>query len=108
MMRSASIALAASLALAGCATTGTLPGGGTVDVSNPDQTIATVQAAAVKACGWEPTVATLVELFTANPVVMTADAWARAMCNAVGSKSTALNHRAPTLYGVQLKGTFVR
>jgi hypothetical protein len=70
--------LAGTVALAACATTG--QGG---------LTIQDVQGAAVAACSYLPTAASVTSLLNANATIMTAEAIAQIICSAVTSAQSA-------------------
>jgi hypothetical protein len=74
-----SLLLLSAFALAGCATTG----GTTI-------TVAQVEAAAVTACSFLPTAATVAALITANPNVATAEQLAAALCSLASAKAGRL------------------
>lgn len=69
------VALAASLGLSACATTGGTATGGI--------TVAQVQGAVVAACSFLPTAASVVAMITASPLVATADGIATIICSAI-------------------------
>jgi hypothetical protein len=77
-------ALAGSVALGACATTGS---GGL--------TIADVQGAAVAACSYLPTAASVASLLNANGTITTAEAIAAIICAAVTSSQSAKLKAAP-------------
>lgn len=89
------------LALGGCATTGGIVA----------PTIASVQAAAVAACSFLPTVATVASIIAAgNPAVITAGAIAEAICSALAASKSSARKRAtvPVVGNVVIHGTYVR
>lgn len=96
--------LAGALALGACTTTG-LP-----TLTAP--TAAQVQAAAIIACGFVPTVTTVTNILTTNSTVQSAEAIAALICQAVaGGKHVAgskLGAALPTVNGVVIKGQFVQ
>ena len=102
-----SAALAMALALSACAGGNlVLPNltGGTVTI-----TPAQVQNAAVQACGFLPTAATVAGLITASPYLATASAVAGAICAAVApAKAGGKLRGAPMVNGVAIHGKFVR
>jgi hypothetical protein len=77
-------ALAASMALAACATTG-----------SGDITVQDVQGAAVAACSYLPTAASVASLLNANGAIMTAEAIAQVICAAVTTTQSAKLRGAP-------------
>lgn len=83
-------ALASALGVAGCATSGT---GSTI-------TVASVQSAAVTACSYLPTAATITNILTANPIAATAESIAAIICGAVTSPPAVAQPAAP---GAKLK-----
>src|SRR6185436_7655476 len=95
------LALLASLLLAGCATT---PGGA------PNPIIAQVQAIAIQACAFEPTVKTILSILAlGNPLLGTASSIADAICAAVTPKTaSALKRNPPQVGGVVIHGKFIR
>lgn len=108
-MRKLLIAAALSCGLAGCATTSGTP---SIDVGQ-------VQQAAIAACGFLPTVETVVGIIAtfatggaAAPVVATAEGVAEAICSAVVPKAAARRGGAPAappaVNGVVIHGQFVR
>ncbi len=106
-------ALSASVALGGCASTGTVPSsGGTTDISSQ---IAQAQQIAVQVCGYLPVASTVSALFStfvpgsASGLSIAAQV-ANAICNAVApTKSARLRGAAvPTVNGVPIVGRFVR
>lgn len=75
------LALASTIALAGCATS---PLPSLISNGTPGPaTVANVQATAIQICAFEPTAATVAKLVTSSDIVTTADAVAKAICNAV-------------------------
>jgi predicted small secreted protein len=99
-------AVAGSLALGGCATTGGTP-------INVQSFIEQVQAAASVACGFLPTAETVAQIIaTGNPIVTTAGDVANAICKAVTvppstPPAVAARLRAagpPTVAGVVIHG----
>ena len=96
------IPIAAMFSLGGCATIGGL--------SAP--TVAQVQAAAVAACSFLPTAATVANIIAAgNPLVSTAGAIAQAICSALASSnvrsSARLRATQPMVGNVVIHGRFV-
>jgi hypothetical protein len=75
-------------------------------------TAAQVQAAAVIACGFVPTVTTVTNILTTNTNVQSAEAIAALICKAVaGGKhvaGTKLGGALPSVNGVVINGSFVR
>jgi hypothetical protein len=96
--------LVGALALGAC-TTADLP---TLTAPTPTQ----VQAAAVLACGFVPTVTTVTSILTTNSTVQSAEAIAALICKAVaGGKYVAgmkLGGALPSVNGVVINGSFVR
>jgi hypothetical protein len=93
-------ALAASLG--GCATTG-----------NQVSFIQQIESAAVAACGFLPTAATITALLTTNPAFATAEEVASIICKAVTpATSGKLGAAVPTVIRggktIEIHGTFVR
>ena len=93
--------LVGTLFVAGCGTTNPFTG----SVITP----ADVQAAAVSACGFLPTVSSVAALITASPAVGTAVGIASLICAAVvpAKSSARLRAVAPTVNGVVIHGRFV-
>jgi hypothetical protein len=92
---------------------GTLLVGGCGVISNPFTgapiTAADVQAAAVAACGFLPTAATVANIIAAgNPAVATVSTIAQAICSAVTAKGGRLGGAAPNVNGVPVHGRFVQ
>ncbi len=101
-------ALALSVALGSCGTTGTATTGTTTT-----SIIADAQKIAVQICGFLPTAATVAGILSAgNPAVATAAGIAQAICTAlaavpkVGGKR--LGGPGPSVMGVPIHGKFVR
>jgi hypothetical protein len=93
--------VAAAIALGGCA--------GTVTATSVATTIADVQQAAVLACGFLPTAATVASILSGgNPLVSTASAIAQAICTAVTAKAVRRGGPAPSVGGVVIHGRFVK
>lgn len=95
-------ALAGTLALGGCATNGA--GGSSIS-------LASVQNAAVAACGFLPTAATVANLIASNnAAIATAESIASAVCAAVAPSKQAGKHGAvlASVNGVRVRGKFVR
>jgi len=91
---------------------GTLLVGG-CGVTNPFTgvpiTAADVQAAAVSACGFLPTAATVANIIAAgNPTLTTATTVAQAICSAVTAHGGRLGGAAPNVNGVAVHGRFVK
>lgn len=115
--------LMSTVALAGCASTiGTSTGTTTPPpISTGDATldaeIQAAQAAAVKACGFLPTVSTITGILstfvpaTTGPVAI-GTSIAQAICNAITPKATAKRKlgpvSAPQVNGVPVEGIYVR
>ncbi len=102
-------ALAASISLAGCAGTGTLPPSPVVAFP----TITQIQDAAVAACGFLPaaeTVASIVATFQPSAAggVAIGSQVANAICAAVTANKPKFNGQAPMVNGVVVNGYFVR
>jgi len=94
---------ACAVPLAACQTTA---GGGSSSL------IDEIQAAAVTACAYLPTVETVANILSQNPAVSTASAVADAICKVV-KPSTALSARLKTeapinLFGIKVTGEFVK
>lgn len=111
-------ALIGTLALAGCGTMGTTGGTTPPVISTGDPTldaqIQAAQAAAVKACGFLPTVTTITGILStfvpgaAGPVAIGTQV-AQAICDAVAPKASAKRKLgSPTVNGVRIEGIFVR
>lgn len=105
--------LASAVALGGCASTGTSTGTSTT-ASDITATIAQVQQAAVAACAFLPTTATVANLIgTATGVgaeTQLATTIASQICAAVSATTTNGARRAgavPTVHGVVIHGRFV-
>lgn len=98
MFRKSLLALPVMALLAACSTTGTLTA----------PTAASIQAAAVAACGFLPTASTVANLLTTNANVQSAEAVAAMICNAVVAKGGRLGGAAPSVNGVAIHGQFVR
>ena len=79
-----SIVLPSFVALAACAT----PGSNGITVQD-------VQGAAVAACSYLPTAASVVSLLSANAAIMTAEAVAQVICTAVSAKQSAKLKASP-------------
>ncbi len=102
--------LIATLALGGCATTGTVTG----DIN---ATIAAIQSATVAACKFLPTISTVANLLTAgNQITQTVESVAAMICQAVEPAVVSSKLRAklrapgPTpilVNGVVIHGRFV-
>ena len=95
-------AVVGMMSLGGCATMGGL--------SAP--TVAQVQAAAVAACSFLPTAATVANIIAAgNPLVTTAGAIAQAICSALASSSVRSSARLratqPMVGNVVIHGRFL-
>ncbi len=94
-------AVAASLLLGGCATTGT----------DTKSLIEQVRQAAVSVCGFLPTVDTVAQIIlAANPAYMTASAIANGICAAVATippQLSAKRRGVPVVAGVVVHGRFV-
>jgi len=94
-------ALSAFITLGGCTTNGTQPAGGI--------TIQDVQNAAVAACSFLPTAASIASLLTANPAVATASQVAALICEAVTAKPPAsAKLRGPNAITVVVNGKTVK
>ena len=94
--------VAAALALSGCATGGVTP-------ATVTTTITAVQQAAVLACGFLPTAATVASILSGgNPLVSTASAIAQAICTAVTAKAFRRGGPAPMVGNVVVHGRFVK
>ena len=94
--------VAAALALGGCATGG-------VTATSVATTISAVQQAAVLACGFLPTAATVASILSGgNPLVSTASAIAQAICTAVTPKSVRRGASVPMVGNVVVHGRFVK
>jgi predicted small secreted protein len=96
--------VAASLSLAGCATTG-----GAIDITS---LISEVQAGTNAACAFVPTAETVAGIISAgNPIVSTASAIINAICAAVAPTKAGALRRAgapPTVAGVVVHGKFTK
>ena len=101
MFRKSILAGAVALSLAGCGTTS--------PISIGPLTPASVPTAAVAACGFLPTLATVANIIAANnSTLSTATAVASAICAAVvGAKGGRLGGATPNVNGVQVHGRFV-
>ena len=101
MFRKSLIAGALAMSLAGCGATNPLTGA--------PITAADVQSAAVAACGFLPTAATVANIIAANnSTLTTATSVASAICAAVvGAKGGRLGGATPNVNGVQVHGRFV-
>jgi hypothetical protein len=102
-------ALALSVALGSCGTTG-----GSVTITVND-VVAKVQAIAVKVCGFLPTASTVINIVSAgSPIAATAESIAQSICAAVSAVpklGARLSGAAPPVImvnGVQVHGRFVR
>lgn len=75
-----------------------------------DQTVAQVQAIAQQVCAFVPTAQTVLNIISALgvPGVGIAGDIASKICTAVTSKSARRGAAAPKLYGVTIRGNFVR
>jgi len=94
--------VAAALALSGCA-------GGSVTPATVSATIAQVQQAAVLACGFLPTAATVASILSGgNPLVTTAAGIAQAICTAVTAKAARRGGPAPMVGNVVIHGRWMR
>jgi hypothetical protein len=94
--------VAAALVLSGCA-------GGGVTPATVSATISQVQQAAVLACGFLPTAATVASILSGgNPLVTTAAGIAQAICTAVTAKAVRRGGPAPSVGGVVIHGRFVK
>ncbi len=101
-MRYSAIVMAiGALALNGCATTG---GGGI--------SVAMVQQDAVAVCSFLPTASTVANIIAAgNPLLITAEAIAQAICAAVTAAPAVTTRRGaaqPMVNGVPVRGKFLR
>lgn len=100
-------AMSAAVALGGCAT-----GGITGTTTNITSTITQVQQAAVAACSFLPTTATVANILGTVAGVgaetQLATTIAAQICAAVSQKSAARGSAAPEVNGVAIHGRFVR
>jgi hypothetical protein len=89
--------VAVALSLGGCAG---------VDTAT---VISQVQQAAVLACGFLPTAATVANILAAgNPALQVASAVATAICTAVTAKGARRGGAIPNVNGVEVHGKFVQ
>lgn len=106
----AALALTASLALGGCASTGAT-GTGTAPNPTVTATITQVQNATVNLCAFVPTAATIAGIFASgNSLVSSITQAAQLICNAVASHPAAARRGAfiPVVNGVRIQGHFVK
>ena len=96
--------LLGTLLVAGCGSFTNPFNGQTVTITPAD-----VQAAAVQACGFLPTAATVAGILTASPYLATATAVASAICAAVTPTKSAskLGAAVPMVNGVVVHGKWV-
>jgi hypothetical protein len=108
-MKPAIIAPVFALALSGCAG---LPTSITTAVTGINSTVTAVQNAAIKACEYQPTEATIEAIIGKFvPGLDTIQAIADNICKAVSTASTPAARRArtvPIVAGVPIRGRFVR
>lgn len=116
-----------ALTLGGCATlppvdiggavaniinTGKIPSINPAIDARVNATIAEVQSISTKVCGFLPLVSTvggiIATLAGAGAIEQTAAGIAQSICNAVTKKGARRGGAAPRLYGVPLRGRFVR
>ena len=117
------LVLFGALALGACATTGTTPNPGAPSLPSTgnvqvDQVVAGVQAGAVTACGFLPTVETVTDIFlSGNPIYSTVSGITKAICAAIKPKAQVglgrgVSRSEPAVMvapgnSVPVKGTFV-
>ena len=106
-------ALCGTVALAGCASTGTKPVPVVAGNINIGATISAAEAAAVKVCGFLPTEQTITSILatfvpqTAVPISI-GNQIANMICNAVAPKASSRRRLSvPSVNGVRIEGAFV-
>lgn len=107
------LVLAGAMSLGACATTPGTP-------SSTDPTVAAVQDAAAKACGFVPSISTITGIIAAffpggAPINTLVTSVANAICNAIvppaGNslrRGPVAGANAPTVAGVKVEGYFIR
>ena len=105
------VALGVALLAAGCAgdRVGGVPVVSPVPAPGPTlPSVSDVQSIATAVCGYLPAATMVVDIFASgNAGVMVAEEIAKAIC-AAATRKRAVRGSVPTVYGVKLRGQFVR
>lgn len=110
------IVLASSLAVAGCAGSGSPPpsgGGVTIPPIVGDLTVQQIQDAAAKACSFVPTAQTITGIVASffpggAPINSIVSSVVNSICSAITKKSIRRGGSRPMVNGVPVEGYFIR